>query len=464
MSIARRSRSLAVACAIAIAGGASNTYASSFQLQEQSASLLGTAFSGTAAAADDASVIFYNPAGMSRLKQSEVTVVATGINIKSEFSNDASVAAFGQPLGSEGGDAGGWNFVPSAYAAIPVNDKLAFGFGINAPFGLELDYDGDGMQRFQARRSMIKTYNFNPAMSYRITDHITLGLGVDYQHIKAELSNSVNYSAVVAQGLQQLVTAGQIPPAGLPGLLAANAGLEGYTRLRGTDNAWGYNLGLLFDLSDTSRLGLSYRSAMSYTVDGNVTFSAPTASNPVGAGIIASASGTGGPLAPGNVSVDLKLPDTAVASFVQEFGDQWELTADIGWTGWSTVQELRVVRDNGAVLSLTPERWDDTWRYAVGGAFKVNPNFKLRAGLAYDQTPVPSSTRTPRLPDESRRWIAVGANWTSGPVVVDVGYAHLFVKDASLNQNAGNTVAYGQLVGKQTSSIDIVAVQVGYQF
>jgi long-chain fatty acid transport protein len=338
------------------------------------------------------------------------------------------------------------------------------GFAFNAPFGLELDNSGDWMGRFQARRSMIKTYNFNPAISYRIADRITFGLGIDYQHIKAELSNSVNYSAVVAQGVQQLVTSGQVPPVALPGLLAANAGLEGYTRLRGTDSAWGYNAGLLFDISDTSRLGIAYRSSISYTIDGDVTFTTPTASNPVGAGIIAVASGTGGPLAPGDVSVDLKMPETAIASFVQEFGDQWELSADLAWTGWSSVQELRVVRDNGAVLSLTPERWDDTWRYAVGGAFKVNPSFKLRAGIAYDQTPVPSSTRTARLPDEARRWIAVGANWTSGSVAVDVGYAHLFVKDASINQNGGNAVAYGQLVGEQQSNIDIVSVQVGYKF
>jgi long-chain fatty acid transport protein len=221
---------------------------------------------------------------------------------------------------------------------------------------------------------------------------------------------------------------------------------------------------LLFELSDTSRLGLAYRSSVSYTVDGDVTFAAPTATNPVGAGIIASASAPGGPLSNGDVSVDLKLPDTATASFVQEFGDQWELSADIAWTGWSSVQELRVVRDNGAVLSLTPERWDDTWRFAVGGAFKINPAFKLRAGVAYDQTPVPSSTRTARLPDGARRWIAIGANWTTGPVILDVGYAHLFVKDAPINQNGGNAVAYGQLVGQQKTDIDIVSLQVGYQF
>src|SRR3954449_10671469 len=133
MITARRSRSLAVACAIALAGGASNSFASGFQLQEQSASQLGKAFSGTAASAEDATVLFYNPAGMSQLKQSEVSLVATGIGIKSEFNNEASAAAFGQPLGGEGGDAGGWNFVPSVYAVIPVQDKLAVGFAFNAP-------------------------------------------------------------------------------------------------------------------------------------------------------------------------------------------------------------------------------------------------------------------------------------------------------------------------------------------
>ena len=124
--------------------------ASGFALLEQSASRLGTAFAGTAAAADDATTVFFNPAGMTSLREPEAVVSASGIEITSEFRNDSSVAAFAQPLGGNGGDAGDWNFVPAAYFVLPVGDDLAFGIGVNAPFGLKLVYDDGWIGRFQA--------------------------------------------------------------------------------------------------------------------------------------------------------------------------------------------------------------------------------------------------------------------------------------------------------------------------
>jgi long-chain fatty acid transport protein len=169
-------------------------------------------------------------------------------------------------------------------------------------------------------------------------------------------------------------------------------------------------------------------------------------------------------LANGPVGVDLKLPDIATASLYHRMG-QVELTADIAWTGWSSIQELRIVRDSGQVLSVTPERWEDTWRYAVGAAYRLNEQWKLRGGLAYDGTNVPNSTRTARLPDSERTWVAIGAQWNPGNSwVVDVGYAHLFAEDARMNQDDGNAAARGFLLGEQESSVDIVSAQVAYKF
>jgi long-chain fatty acid transport protein len=117
------------------------------------------------------------------------------------------------------------------------------------------------------------------------------------------------------------------------------------------------------------------------------------------------------------------------------------------------------------LLSVTPERWEDTWRYAVGATYQLNDQWKLRGGLAYDETNVPDSTRTARLPDSDRNWVAVGAQWSpGGSFVVDVGYAHLFVDDAALNQDDGNATARGFLLGEQQSSIDIVSAQLSYKF
>jgi long-chain fatty acid transport protein len=442
----------------------SSVFASGFALLEQSASRLGTAFAGTAATADDATTIFYNPAGLSKLTDTQFLVVASGVLIKSEFNNENSLAALGQPLGGEGGDAGDWNAVPAAYFALPINDQFAFGFGINAPFGLQLEYEHGWMGRFQSLNNEIKTYNFNPSMSWRVNKQLSFGIGADYQRIQAELTNAVNYTAVVAQGLQTLVAAGQVPAAAVPGLILANGSLEGHTAVRGDDSAWGWNVGVLFEFSDDTRIGLSYRSKVDYTLEGAVRFTAPTATNAIGAGIIASASAPGAALATGPASVDLKLPDIATASFYHRMG-KVELMADIAWTGWSSIQELRIVRDTGVVLSVTPERWEDTWRYAIGATYQLNDQWKLRGGVAFDETNVPDSTRTARLPDSERTWVAIGAQWNPGNAwVVDVGYAHLFADDVPLNQNDGNALARGFLIGQQESAVDIISAQLAYKF
>ena len=460
--LSRRSR-VAQAVAAILLMSSSAAWGSSFALLEQSGSRLGTAFAGTGAAADDATTLFYNPAGMTALSASEATLVLSTIYIDSSFENQASQPALGQPLGVEGGNAGGWNAVPSVYVALPFSDALAAGLAINVPFGLSLDYDREWMGRFQALRSEIQAYNVNPALAWEINEHVSVGLGLNYQRVQAELTNAVNYSAVVAQGLQQLVASGQLAPALVPSLLAANAGLEGVTRLRGDDSAWGYNLGVMITLPGDVRVGLSYRSSIEYEIEGSVHFDEPTATNAVGGSIIAAAGA--GELADGAAVVDLELPDSATLSWRVPLSEEVALLADVAWTGWSSIQELRVQRDSGEVISITPEHWEDTWRFALGATFEINQALTLRAGAALDETPVPAATRTARLPDTDRTWVAIGARWqASEAFVIDAGYAHLFGDDVSMEQNAGSTAAYALLVGEQTTAVDIVSVQAAYRF
>lgn len=118
------------------------------------------------------------------------------------------------------------------------------------------------------------------------------------------------------------------------------------------------------------------------------------------------------------------------------------MLADVAWTDWSSVQELRIVRDSGATASVTPERWSDTWRFALGATYAMNDRVTLRAGVALDETPVPDDTRTPRLPDSDRTWVAIGAHWEISPaLLMDFGYAHLFSDTVSLDQDTENVAA-----------------------
>jgi long-chain fatty acid transport protein len=438
--------------------------ASGFALLEQSASRLGTAFAGTAAAADDATTVYFNPAGMTELRAPEGALSASGIGIGSEFRNGSSVPAFAQPLGGNGGDAGDWNFVPAAYFVLPVGDSLAFGLGVNAPFGLKLVYEQGWIGRFQALHNEITTLNFNPSVAWRINERISIGAGVNYQRLDAELTNDINYSAVIAQAVQQLILGG-LPPSTGAAVIAANPAKSGRARVRGDDDAWGFNVGALFDLSDSTRLGVSYRSSIDYEVQGTIDFDAPTGNDALSNSIIALASAPGAPLSSGPIKVDLELPDSATLSLQHRFADKFAVLADVAWTGWSSVQELRIVRDSGTTVSVTPERWRDTWRYAVGGTYAMNDRLTLRAGVAFDETPVPDETRTPRLPDTDRTWVAIGARWQPSPAwLMDFGYAHLFSDTVPLDQDAGNPAASALLNGEQHSDVDIVSAQFTYRF
>jgi long-chain fatty acid transport protein len=455
---------VALAVGGALAGlAAGEASAAGFALIEQSGSGMGNAFAGGAASAEDASTIFYNPAGMSRLPGMQGVVAVHAIDINTNFNNGASQSALGQPLGSNGGNAGDVAAVPNLYFSFPVNRQIAVGLGINAPFGLKTEYSSDWIGRYQAIKSEVKTVNINPSLAFKVNEQLSLGIGASYQRIDAELTKAVNYTAVVAQGLQQLAAAGQIPAAAIPGLIAANAGLEGSVRIKGDDSQWGYNVGALYNITPQTRMGVAYRSAIKYTVSGDASFNSPTATNSTGALIVAGANAT--TLANGAVTLDLKVPDSASVSIFHQLNQQWDLMGDISWTGWSSIPQLQIVRSSGTVLSTTPENWKDTWRYSVGANYHMNDQWKFRGGLAFDQTPVPDSTRTPRLPDQDRTWVALGAQYRMSPAaVVDMGYAHLFVKDANINQNDGNQNLNGLINGTYNSKIDIFSVQLTYNF
>jgi long-chain fatty acid transport protein len=415
---------------LALAGLSGLTQAAGFALVEQNASGLGNAYAGQAASAQDASTIFFNPAGMGLLPDSQLVVAGNLIRPSATFQNGGSTAAPLQALGGNGGDAGGLGFVPNLYYVHPVNDRLALGVGVNAPFGLKTEYDPTWIGRFQAVTSEVKTININPSLSYKLNDTVLLGVGLNAQRIDAKLTNMVNYSALAG------------------GALGAN--LQGLATVKGDDYGWGYNLGALFNLGDT-RVGIAYRSQIDYTLEGNVSFAnvpAPMAANPL--------------LQAGPVTADVTLPASASLSLFHKLNPRVDLLADITWTGWSTFDALTVRRTSGSVVSSTTENWKDSWRYSLGATWHKSAAWNWRAGVAYDETPVPDAFRTPRIPDQGRTWLAVGGQYRMDKKnAIDFGYAHLFVKEASINSSG---TATGVLTGQYDNYVDILSVQFTHDF
>jgi long-chain fatty acid transport protein len=190
---------------------------------------------------------------------------------------------------------------------------------------------------------------------------------------------------------------------------------------------------------------------MDYTLEGTATFSRP-------AGLTATQSAILNAAVPdGAVTAEVELPDTFSISLFKTVTPNVDLLADITWTNWSLFKDLTVKRASGTVLTTTPENWKDNLRYSVGVNYRSDDKMTWRFGVAYDETPVENAFRTPRIPDESRTWLAVGGQYKiDKQSAVDFGYAHLFVKDASISQASASG---GALVGKYDNAVDIVSVQ-----
>jgi long-chain fatty acid transport protein len=412
------------AAALSMTLGAAQANAAGFALTEQGSGM-GNAFAGGAAAAEDASTIFFNPAGLTQLPGRQLVLGVSALKPSIEFTNQGSVAGVGKPLGVEGGDAGQWGLVPDFYASWAATDRLWLGIGVNAPFGLKTAYDSNWIGRYQAIDSILTTVNVNPTVAFKVNDVMSIGAGINYQTIDATLTRAVNF----------------FPAA------------EGSAKVSGDASAWGWNAGALFNLGTDMRLGLAYRSRLKYHIDGDVEFFRP-------AGVPAAAAPNG------SIFADITLPESASFSVFQKFSDQWDLMGDVTWTRWSQLENLNIYRSNGTALQTIPLHWQNSWRFSLGLNYTANSNWKLRGGVAFDQSPVTDQFRTARIPDQDRTWLAIGAQWQPSALhgfAVDFGYAHLFVKDASINDNQAASGS-GILLGTYSLSADIFSVQLKYAF
>ena len=227
---------------IAFSGAVS---ASGFQLMEQSASGIGNAYAGSAAVAENASTIYYNPAGMTQLQDREISGGLSVVRPSYSFQDKgSSVGTLG--VTGNGGDAGGWGLLPNGYASWALTKDVYLGIGFGAPFGLKTEYDDRWIGAAQSVKFDLKTYNINPSIAYRVNDKVSLGAGLNWQKMSAEYVRLARTSA-------------------------------GYSSVKSTmnleDSAWGWNVGALFTVSPSTKVGLSYRSKVKYHTEGDVTLS-----------------------------------------------------------------------------------------------------------------------------------------------------------------------------------------------
>jgi len=356
--------------------------ASGFAIVEQSVKGVGSALSGVASDTDDPASLFFNPAGIAYTDKFTLALGAHLIDLSFEFNDVASTPVGGQTINDGGTPA----FVPNIYMVVPVTDKLNFGLGVTAPYGLVTEYDDDWIGRFHAIKSDLKMYNINPTVSYAVNEKFALAAG---------------FSAVYSDGEFSQALTPYVPDA---------RGIVG-----GTGWSFGYNMGTIVRPSENTTIGASYRSKTKIDLSGDGTFDG---------------------LAPdADVEATVEMPYTLVFGVTQKLSDRFQVMASARRTGWSSMEELRFVYGDGRPDTATEYSWGDTWAFSAGAEIKATDKLDIRFGTSYDETPIPSAEhRTARVPDASRVWASGGATLRlNDGLLLDVGFSHLFVEEADIN-------------------------------
>lgn len=495
----RHPKSLRVVCLLSIVAAAVTAQAGSFSLSEQSVSGLGAAFAN-GAAAEDASVLFFNPAGVALLDQGEFQLGTNFIFADATFKNDGSRYVLpntpfsGLPItGNNGGQAGVPHPIPNFYITQPIfrsasYGDLSVGLGVSVPFGLETNYDRDWVGRYASERTKLTTFDFQPTVAYRMFDRLSFGASLDVQRASARLSQAIDFGLAAQQPLGQfyaalpaILAARGIPAAAIPGVIAstrlayANAGFvpggrDGVSEISGDDWSVGYTLGAMFEylkrgdggsfLQD-GRIGVSYRSAIDHTLEGDADFRRVPLITAPGAPVqFPSPTAFQDVFFRQNATAALDLPDIVRVSAYQRFAQQFAIMGDVTWTHWDRLQTVPIVFSNAATpVSILNINYQNTARYAVGLEWYASKKFTFRTGFAYDETPIRSAEfRTPRIPDNDRYFLSAGLRWTPlDNVDVDLGYAHLFVDQPRSEFNDGR----GHLLsGSYDAQVNIISASV----
>ncbi len=419
--------------------GASSAFAGGFAVREQSASGLGSAFAGVAAGGDLSS-IFWNPAALA---------VSSGTNTESHASliiPDTSLTAqpgstllgppFAGNFGAQSGDIADLALVPASYLGhqfTDYNPNFFVGVGLNSPFGLVTEPDNSNWAGSNhGRTADLFTINVNPVAAYRISPNFMVGAGLQVE--------SMDLRFKFASG---------------PAVGAASAVLDA------DDISFGFTAGALWQPMPGTSIGVGFRSSVEHELEG--TFSV------VGLGVLSSTKAT------------LETPETVTVSLRQAITKNTRVLGTFEWSNWSRLDQVDAIAVTptplgaftgltpGAVIESIPLNWEDGYFYSVGLEHDFNPALTVRAGVAYEESPVQAATsRLAQLPDSDRIWASIGATyrWNKN-ITLDLAYTHIFFEDAQVNRQvtrAASPINPIQLLADVDNSTDIIAVSFKYKF
>ena len=465
------------ALAVAIVGvlAVGNASASAFQIRENSIKAQGRAFTGTTVAKDDATVAITNPAAMVNLDKMTVSANVSAIDLNGDFSGSATVGApfaananpavraLARPAtGGNGGDPGDIAAVPSFAVVMPLHgafENLWVGFGVNAPYGLVTEWDADWMGRYNAVTSDVKVIDATLSAAWKASDQFSMGVGFVFQHAEVTLSNALDLGTAVCSQL----AAGATTAAGLAAFtnlcLAPTAPYkpgqnDGFFSVTGKDNGIGWTVGMQWTPTEKLSIGYNYKSEIDHKLEGDVDFTIPAN--------VASLPGLSARFADSKGGAGLTTPNTHTFSASYEFTDAFRMFGEYQRTGWSSLDVVRIERDNGTVLGIEDYNWSDSNLYSLGAEFDLSPSLTLRGGVGRDETPTHDDNRTPRLPDNDRNLFSVGATWhASEHLSIDAAYLRVNLKDTPINSTSSTGT---RLTGQVEGSANVFGLGATYKF
>ncbi len=498
---------VAAISAASVLTAAPGVMASGYKLNEQSAAGAGTAYAGRASVVQDASIVFYNPAGMVKLERAELTVGASYLNASGSFSpesytNGAGKTYTAEDLGpySDGGDFLSAATIPFAYYARPINDQFAAGLAIFVPFATNTDYNDDFIGGGFADQTKLTSIDIQPALAYRVNDQFSLGFGLDITYMKGLLSKQVD--TVPYNENLKFLNGGENPAHAATGFAeltdeqwADFAGFENHYEVEGDDWQLGYNLSMMWDLNADITLGLTYRSEMKFKLKGDSEFKQkqgvfgltqapndiPNTSVQAGDYIIAPVDGSTGSVPKQGSEVPITTPQSLTLSYAHQLTNKLQLVAGATWTQWSVFKDFDVKSTESEVgmiealgglgngyIGHIEENWHDTVAAAIGANYQLNDDWLLRIGYANDQSPVSNTYRTARVPDNDRQWLSTGFNYRiDQDLDVDFAFSYMFFEDTEVDEYnrdlAGNQKDLTNLKGEYSMDAMGISLQVNYK-
>ncbi len=443
---------LAMTPASVLAGG--------YGLNEQSASASGAANAGAVANPDNASTVYFNPAGMTELEGTQVSFGAAVLTITGDFEGSA-VRENGTPVsGGDGGDFVPTAVVPNLYMTHKLNDTVSVGLGINAPYGLSADYDDDFVGRFFADETELKVLSFSPAVAFSSDNGLSLGASVNVLYGEGTLSKFQDYSGL-SPALQ-----------------------DGHFKAEGDDVAVNYTFGMQYQLAESTRFGMVFRTATELELEGNARLTNVPVFGPTGP------TGQTRTLTE-DAEIVLEIPEQLSFGVSHELVDDVTLLASATWTKWSRFESLdvRSTQSNAGTPNETisflgeqksgepgmighvPEKWTDTWSAAAGVSWQATPAVALKAGYAFDESPITDKYRTARVPSEDRHWLTLGGQYAHAPSgwTVDLAAGYLIIDDPELDEEEYTfdnqpTPGAARVIGKYELDAWGAAVQLSRKF